>query len=72
MKDIIPTVLYATEDQKLAEAVAKEMEVKDPDDDHGQERIIANTRRNDGTGINSDDRRGGEDNNTVSDDVSGL
>lgn len=55
MKDVIPTVLYATEDELLARAVAKEMEEKDPNDKEAAERISKYTQGDDGAGISKGD-----------------
>lgn len=51
MKDVIPTVLYATEDELLARAVANEMEEKDPNDKEATTRILKHTKGDDGAGV---------------------
>lgn len=67
--ELAPSVLYTVEHKDLTLAVAKELEVKDPDGEDAINKINKNTEGNDGKGTDGHSRPSGENDDKLVDGV---
>jgi hypothetical protein len=67
--ELTPSVLYTVEHKDLTLAIAKELEVVDPDEGEATEKITKNTERNVGETTDGHNRECSENNDQLVDDL---